>query len=59
MPEKYSEKTFTDFKINYSKEAVLGENIKLFGTFDDEAGKAVIIGKQEENICFESEVYYK
>ena len=59
MPEKYREKTFTDFKINYSKEAVLGENIKLFGTFDDEAGKAVIIGKQEENICFESEVYYK
>ena len=59
LPEEYRKKTVTDFKINYSKEAVLGENIKLYGAFDDAAGKAVIIGKQEENICFESEVYYK
>lgn len=56
LPEAFRAHEFKDFKINYVNEAVLGENIKLYGSFDEGAKKAVIIGKQEDKICFESEL---
>lgn len=58
LPEAYRTHTFKDFRINYVKEAVLGENIMLYGSFDDAEKKAVIVGKQGEQICFESELYW-
>lgn len=58
LPEIYRNHEFKDFKINYVNEAVLGGNIKLYGTFDDDGHKAVVIGKQDEKICFESELYW-
>lgn len=58
LPESYRQIEFKDFKINYVNEAVLGENIKLYGSFDESSKKAVIIGKQDEKICFESELFW-
>lgn len=58
LPDEYQKKTFSDFKINYSKEAVLGHKIQIYGAFDDNAKKITIIGKQDENICFEAELYW-
>lgn len=58
LPENYRDKTFTDFKINYSQEATLGQKIQLFGAFDDEQHKITIVGKQDNSICFESELYW-
>ena len=59
LPESYRSKDFTDFRINYSKEAMLGDAMQLFGTFDDEAKKAVIVGKTSAGVSFESELYWR
>lgn len=59
LPEEYQNKTFTDFRLNFSKEAVQGQNIKIYGNFDDENKKIVIVAKQNDSICFESELFYK
>lgn len=59
LPTEYAEKTFTDFKLNYSKEAVFGETLKLYASFDGEAKKILVVGKTERATSFESEIYYK
>ncbi|MCK9170652.1 MAG: thioesterase [Treponema sp.] len=59
LPESYQQKDFTDFRMNYSKEAKEGEKVHLFGAFDDAAKKIIVMGKQSEDTCFESEFYYK
>lgn len=58
LPESYQQKNFTDFRMNYSKEAMKGEMINLFGAFDDTAKKITVVGKQNGNTCFESELFY-
>ncbi|HAH63404.1 MAG TPA: acyl-[acyl-carrier-protein] thioesterase [Treponema sp.] len=58
LPESYQQKDFTDFRMNYSKEAMKDEMIHLFGAFDDAAKKITVVGRQRENTCFESEFYY-
>ncbi|MBQ1971949.1 MAG: hypothetical protein II223_05845 [Treponema sp.] len=59
MPEEFQKKEFTDFKINYSKEAVKGSVLKVYGNFDESSKKITIVAKQDDNICFESECHYK
>ncbi|MCR5725160.1 MAG: acyl-[acyl-carrier-protein] thioesterase [Treponema sp.] len=64
LPEAYRTKTFTDFRINYAKEAMLGETMQLLGSFDEDARRAVIIGKvvrdaagnDTNSVSFESEL---
>jgi medium-chain acyl-[acyl-carrier-protein] hydrolase len=58
LPDEYQQKKFTDFRMNYSKEAREGEMVHLSGSFDTDAKKITVIGKQGENTCFESELYY-
>ena len=58
LPSEYQNKSWSDFRINYNKEAVLGEMIELYGTFCDENKKISMIGKQGQNICFEAELFY-
>ncbi len=58
LPEEYQGKNFTDFRINYITEAVQGEKVQIFGSFDDQQKKAVICGKQMNGTCFESELYW-
>ena len=59
LPAEYQKKEFTDFRINYSKEAVQNQMIELYSSFNDEEKKIIIVGKQDNSICFESELYYK
>ena len=59
LPEEFQKKEFTDFKINYSKEAVKGSVLKVYGNFDESSKKITIVAKQDDNICFESECHYK
>ncbi len=56
LPLEFAEKNFTDFKINYSKEAMLGETIKIYADFS-ESNKITVIGKTDA-ISFEAELYY-
>lgn len=58
LPSEYQKKNFKDFRINYSKEAIAGQMLRLFGKFDTENKKITIIGKQSEETCFEAELYY-
>lgn len=58
LPLEYQEKTFTDFRINFSKEAILGVTLELYGYFDDENKKVIVAGKQDNQVCFESELFY-
>lgn len=58
LPKEYQQKSYKDFKINYSKEAIEGKLLQLFGDFDDENKKIVIIGKQQDTTCFEVELYW-
>ena len=59
LPAEYQKKDFTDLRINYSKEAMVGQEIQLYGKFEDEEHKILIVGKQQDQICFECEVYWK
>lgn len=59
LPAEYQNKEFTDFRLNFSKEAMQGQTVKIYGHFEDSAKKIVLVAKQEENVCFESELIYK
>ncbi len=58
LPEAYREKHFTDFRINYSKEAVLGQELSVWGHFDDDAKKILLKGSTESGSSFEGELLY-
>lgn len=58
LPDEYLEKSFTDFRINFSREIYRGEIMKVFGAFDDEAKKIIVIGKKGEETSFECELYW-
>lgn len=58
LPVEYQKKKFTDFRINYSKEAALGEEIELYADINDNTKKITIVGKQKNEICFESEIFW-
>lgn len=57
LPSEFQSKTMTNFRINYSHEATMGDELQLLGCFDQK-DKVVIIGKTNQGICFESELYY-
>ena len=45
-------------RINYSKEATYGDTIDLYGKIDEASGKITVIGKVNDGICFENELYF-
>ena len=60
LPEALAEKQFTDFRLNYCKEAVLGDTLKIFGAVDEEGKKLTVLGKKENGeTSFEAELYWK
>lgn len=58
LPENYADKHFTDFRINYSKEVFLGHKVQIFANYNDTDKKIIVIGKTDEGISFECELYY-
>lgn len=57
LPAEYQSKNITDFRINYSHEAMIGDTLQLQGNFENPQ-KIIIAGKAPSGICFESELYY-
>ncbi len=56
IPAEYQNRKFTGFRINYSKEAKLGDEIQIFGSFDDDNRMFFISARhQSGEICFEAE----
>lgn len=58
IPADLRDATFTDFRLNYAKEAKLGQKVEIFGKNNKAEKKLTIIGKTEEGISFESELIY-
>lgn len=58
LPKEYREKTFTDFRINFSKEAMLDEKLQIYADFYDEENKIVVVGKIVDSVSFEAELYW-
>ena len=53
--QEFQNKNFKDFRINYSKEAMIGETVKLYAAFEE--NKITVVGKTD-SISFESELYF-
>lgn len=60
LPEKYLEKTFSEVRINYSKEAVLNDEVELFvcENSSENENSVTITGKLLDSVCFECELKY-
>ena len=59
IPENLREKDFTDFRLNYAKEAKLGQKLEIFGKVNEEEKRLTIVGKTEEGTSFESELIWQ
>lgn len=58
LPEELLQRPIKDMKINYSKEAVPGNVIEIFALVSDDKSKITVVGKQENNTCYECELYF-
>jgi len=58
LPPEYHQKKWTDFRLNYCKEAMLGQTLKIFAKIDDENKKIIMAGKTETETSFEAELYW-
>ena len=58
LPENLFEKPVKDFCINYSKEATAKNTLQLFASEDKTQNTITITGKQDQNVCFESKLYF-
>lgn len=58
LPAEYQNKCYKDFKINYSKEAVLNDDISIQADLSGTDNKLVVVGRNQEESCFECELYF-
>lgn len=58
LPEEFQNKTFKEMRLNYSKEAVLGEEVSVFAAFNKDENKISVVGKLTTETCFECELFY-
>ena len=60
LPLEFREKKLTDFRINYSKEAMLDESVHILNAVEkiDGKEKLVCVGKTDKGNSFESELFY-
>ena len=56
LPMSIIEGEIAEFRINYSKEALLGEEITLYGSFSSDGKSATVAGKTANGTSFEAQV---
>ena len=56
IPENMRSTAFTDFRLNYAKEAKLGQKLEIFGKINEDEKMLTIVGKTEEGVSFEAEL---
>lgn len=66
LPDAYQAKEITDFRLNFCKEIKKGEIMHVYGAFDEENKKIVVVGKKDNpesqdkmESSFECEIFYK
>ena len=58
LPLDWADRPLRDFRINYSKEAMLGQELSVYGSFDTQEGKAIVVGRTDSGTSFESELFF-
>lgn len=58
LPQNLRHVKFTDFRINFAKEAMLGEELGIYGKIFEEEKKLVVAGKVGDSVSFEAELYW-
>ena len=58
LPEEYRSKVPAEFRINFSKEAMLDSELKIYGKISEDGKKITVTGQTSEGLSFESEIYY-
>lgn len=58
LPPKLRSSALKDFRLNYAKEARLGQKMQIFGNLDDGAKKLTLVGKTETDVSFEAELFW-
>ncbi|WP_407398185.1 acyl-[acyl-carrier-protein] thioesterase [Treponema sp.] len=58
IPAEYRKRVPVDFRINYSKEAMLDSQLDIYGKIEEDGKKLRIVGKTTEGCSFEAELYY-
>lgn len=66
LPEEYQQKEISDFRLNFCKEMKKGEIMHIYGAFDDENNRMIVVGKrtlpeapEKTETSFECELFYK
>ncbi|MBQ5781120.1 MAG: acyl-[Spirochaetaceae bacterium] len=57
IPDDLQDK-ITDIRINFAKEAAAGDSLTVCKNYNRDEGKIVVVGKNGDEICFESEVFF-
>lgn len=55
LPFEFQKKEYKDFRINFAKEAMLGQKLEIYGFIDNNSSTIIEIGKTEEGVSFEAE----
>lgn len=58
LPSEFQQKVVKDLRLNYSKEAMLGEELEIKGFFNKDENKYTIQGLVGDTSSFECELYY-
>lgn len=58
LGEEFRNKTPRDFRLNYSKEMMLGDELFIYGKIDSENSRIVFVGKTKEFTSFEAEIFF-
>jgi len=59
LPREYMDKEFTDFRINFAKEAMLGQKLSIYGKVLEEDKTIILVGKTDKGVSFEVELKWK
>ena len=56
LPPQFQSIHFSDFRLNFAKEAMLGQKVQVFGKIEENENKLFILGKAEGETSFEVEL---
>ncbi len=58
LPHELRHTMIKDFRLNYAKEAKLGQKMQIFGKMDSVNKKLTLVGKTETDVSFEAELFW-
>lgn len=58
LPQEFQGKQIRDFRLNYSKEVMLGDELFVYGKIDSENSHLILVGKTKDFASFEAELFY-